>query len=271
MRQTPWVKAKRGGTGSSVPSDRIPPRPSSSGPTQHSSSGTGKKKQAGNDATAKGHGKSSEVLRIESIVKALHHSTAETTDPEGGCFCLARDHPLSPYVRICQSCGLIQCSLNLPYYACPFCSTALLSPDEKKALIADLEQQMADNLAREAEKRERAVEKAKKAAGDFPTLLDSIQQPQPQLPLQKDAGRDERPNLPPLAQETHKVMSLRGSHKVVISSSPAVSRPASRGPGEAKEQEKNKPRMVPKPNEEPKHATRAVDPSQPWENLLRQM
>ena len=142
-------------------------------------------------------------------------------------------------------------------------------------LIADLEQQIADNLVREKEERERAVEEAKKAAGAFPTLLDSIQQPQPQRPQQGSASQDGgRPGLPPLAQATHKVVSLRtkpGSHKVVVSSytpSPTVSRPASGSSDGAKG---NEPRRVPPPSKEPKHAARVVDPSRPWENLLGQM
>lgn len=276
MPQTPWLK---GGAGSSLLSDRISPRPV---PSQQSGAGPGKDRQSAASAGGSGPGKqvkSPEVLRLESLVKALNKSAGTTPDPKGGCFCLARDHPLSDHVSICQSCGLILCSINLPQFACPFCSSPLLSSEERKFLIADLEQQILDALAREAEVRERAVVEAKRAAGAFPTLSDTMkQQPRPRQQQQKNTSQDPRMNLPPLTKESHKVMSLRtkpGSNKVVISSytssssSPSASRPASaRGSDKEKEKEKDDVKRVPRPAHQPKHSIRKVDPSRPWENLL---
>ncbi|KAF8633205.1 hypothetical protein AX15_001473 [Amanita polypyramis BW_CC] len=269
MHQKAW--SKKGGPLGTFPSDRIPPRPSSS------KSGTASKEQQPNGGTTQGPSKppkSQEVTRVEKLLKALSNSSGETVDPKGGCFCLARDHPLSTYVRICTSCGLILCSLNLPQYACPFCGAALFSTKERRSLIADLEQQIIDIQKHEAEERARLAEEAKKAAGAFPTLLESVKQPQPQHPQGsiQIANQGRRFNLPSPSQDTHKVLSLRtkpGSSKVVISSytsSPAGSRPVSREPDGAEEAKKET--RVPHPAREPKHASRTVDPSHPWENLL---
>ena len=169
----------------------------------------------------------------------------------------ARDHPLSNYTPICRTCGLILCSMNLPQHACPFCSGALLSPEEKRSLVASLEKQIEDIQAREKEERQREAQQAKRAAGEFPTLLASMGTKQP----------SQVPGGP------HKVLSVksvaRGKSKVVVSSSsysstPVGSRPASRGPDQEEEQA---PR-VPHPGREPKYADRVVDPERPYENLL---
>ncbi|KAF8624193.1 hypothetical protein AX17_007182 [Amanita inopinata Kibby_2008] len=302
-RQTPSTTKKRG-TSSSFPSDRLPSRPASAhkntvrpsasqghlliqqNASDAGGTGKGKKKAAtGPGGDASGPPKSKQVRRLETLLKSMRHSTGQDKDPKGGCFCLARDHALSPYARICQSCGLVLCSLNLPQYACPFCSEPLLSLQAKEALIAELEQQITDVLKREAEERERAAEEARRAAGAFPTLSETMQPSHPQhrslAPPPSSSSNalpgSGRQNLPPLSQESHKVLSLRtkpGSNKVVISSyapTPAASRPASRGSSAIEErgegEEEDLP-CVPPPRKEPSYAKRKADPNRPWENLL---
>ncbi|TDL19370.1 hypothetical protein BD410DRAFT_680526, partial [Rickenella mellea] len=91
-------------------------------------------------------------------------------DPLGGCFCQARSHTLSLYTPICFYCGLILCKQNLPYHACPHCSTVLLSEAKSSALIDQLERNVTETLANEAAERDRVAEEARRAAGAFPTL-----------------------------------------------------------------------------------------------------
>jgi hypothetical protein len=159
--------------------------------------------------------------------------------------------------------------MNLPQYACPFCSGALLSPEEKRSLVASLEKQIEDIQAREENERQREAQQAKRAAGEFPTLLASMgaKQLQQQPSSQVLAGAS-----------THKVLSVKSmttattkgrASRVVVSSSsysstPVGSRPASRGPDQEEEQT---PR-VPHPGREPKYADRVVDPERPYGNLL---
>src|SRR6266550_1252547 len=175
----------------------------------------------------------------------------------------ARDHALSSYTPICRTCGFILCSMNLPQYACPFCSGALLSPQEKSSLVASLEKQIRDILDREEREREKEAQDAKKAAGEFPTLLNSMKGGQ---------------SFPGGKEAQHKVLSVKstttkgGASKIVVSSrsyssTPVSSRPASRGP-DANKEEPGEQMRVPRPGREPKHADRVVGPGRPWENLL---
>lgn len=158
--------------------------------------------------------------------------------------------------------------MNLPQHACPFCSGALLSPEEKRSLAAELEKEIEDIQAREEKERQREAEQAKRAAGEFPTLLDSMGPKQQQYQQQS--------SLPlPQVGAAHKVLSVKsattakGRSRVIVSSSsysstPVGSRPASRGPDKEEEQA---PR-VPHPGREPRHADGVVDPQRPYENLL---
>ena len=155
--------------------------------------------------------------------------------------------------------------MNLPQYACPFCSGTLLSPEEKRSLVVSLEKQIEDIQAREEKERQREAQQAKQAAGEFPTLLDSMGTKQQHQPSAQVPGGG-----------AHKVLSVKSmtatkgrASRVVVSSSsysstPVGSRPASRGPDQEEEQA---PR-VPHPGREPKYADRVVDPERPYENLL---
>ncbi|KAK2459254.1 hypothetical protein APHAL10511_008731 [Amanita phalloides] len=196
---------------------------------------TGSKTTTPSLPTTHGPPHNKEIVQIETQIKALHLSSGDTKDPKRGCFCLARDHPLSPHVPICQSCGLILCALNLPQYACPFCAVPILVQRERIALISGLEKRVEDIKERE--------DGAAKRTQDTHKVLS--------------------------------VRTKPGSKKsqVVISSyspSPAGSRPVSRGPDvEAEEESEKQVQRVPQPDREPKYAKRVVDPNRPWENLLQ--
>ncbi|KIJ67073.1 hypothetical protein HYDPIDRAFT_74062, partial [Hydnomerulius pinastri MD-312] len=83
---------------------------------------------------------------------------------------IAREHDLSTCVPLCQHCGLILCTLNLPYYACPHCSETLLDSFRRSTLRAQLEEELAKQLSKEEQERHRAIEEARNAAGAFPLL-----------------------------------------------------------------------------------------------------
>ena len=82
----------------------------------------------------------------------------------------ARIHALSEYTPICSSCGLVLCTLQPPYRPCPDCSSPLLTPPARAALVAQLEELRAHVLREEAEAREREAEELRLAVGAFPAL-----------------------------------------------------------------------------------------------------
>lgn len=141
-------------------------------PTQPQSQSKGKGQEQQNSIP-----KSQIVKDLEKILNGIK-ADKNAKDPEGGCFCQAREHKLSSYTPICFTCGLILCSLNLPYYTCPSCSTSLLSQpststqlsNPKDTLIAKFQSDIDAQLAKELADRERAIEQARRAVGDFPTL-----------------------------------------------------------------------------------------------------
>ncbi|KAF7355420.1 zf-C2HC5 domain-containing protein [Mycena sanguinolenta] len=197
MHKTAWTKQS-----SSVPSDRIRPSPPppSSNPGKNSK---GKGKTAVSEPP-----KSKAVRHLESLTSGLSASSVNPQkDPKGGCFCQAREHTLSTYSALCRNCGLALCEINLPQYSCPHCATSLFTSTQRDALIARLEEQIAETLTKEALLRERAAEEARRAAGAFPTLGNAAPRPPP----------------PPAAPQTRTVISLtskQGSKmkKVTVSS-----------------------------------------------------
>ncbi|KAG7443386.1 uncharacterized protein BT62DRAFT_921894 [Guyanagaster necrorhizus] len=138
---TPWTRK-----GSSLPSDRIKPKPNQS---------PGKRKPQ-RQPTPKSKA-------LQSLLHALQSTTTPTPDPKGGCFCQARVHPLSRYTSACPTCGLVLCSLNPPQHACPHCRAA---PPHPELLIARVQAE----IKREEEEHEREEEERIRAAGAFPTL-----------------------------------------------------------------------------------------------------
>ena len=86
---------------------------------------------------------------------------------------VARIHALSEYTPLCSSCGLVLCALQPPHRPCPHCSTPLLAPSARAALLAQLEELRAQVLKEEAEAREREAEELRLAEGSFPALSGS--------------------------------------------------------------------------------------------------
>ncbi|KAK0457312.1 uncharacterized protein EV420DRAFT_519587 [Desarmillaria tabescens] len=234
---TPWTR-----TSSSLPSDRIKPRN-----TQTQSKSSGKQKQ---EAPIP---KSKPLLALESLLRALQSTTTTTPaqDPKGGCFCQAREHPLSPYTPTCPTCGLVLCTLNLPQHACLSCRTAP-PPRNRDILIGRLQGEIVDLTRREEEARERAREEARVAAGAFPSL--------------SGGERRSTPPPPPPQQQQHKVLSLnRKTKKVTVSSYPNT--PASSRPDSPAPEEEDEPLRVPPPPGEVVYAKRNVDRGRPYANF----
>ncbi|KIK58121.1 hypothetical protein GYMLUDRAFT_45672 [Collybiopsis luxurians FD-317 M1] len=249
---TPWTQRH-----GSLPSDRIKP----SNPNTSQSTPKGKGKISNSE---QGLPKSREVRKLEGLLSALRGSQEPKKDPKGGCFCQAREHPLSPYTSICRTCGLILCTINQPNFACPHCLTSLIPGNLRESLISRLEIQLDEIIAKEVAERERAIEEAKRQAGAFPTLSGAT----PPLSMQK-------PSAP--QPQTHKVISLGSnskskskSKKVTISSyttTPVTSRPASRSETEDEEEERGVVRIPPPPAEVNFAHSGNVDPARPWANL----
>ncbi|KAK0238317.1 hypothetical protein EDD85DRAFT_788694 [Armillaria nabsnona] len=143
---TPWPSS------GSLSSDRIKPRHTAQPQKQ-------KQKQKPPQPQAQRGPKSKQLISLES----LQTTSTPVPDPKGGCFCQAKEHPLSPYTPACLTCGLVLCSLNLPQHACPHCHQA---PPNREVLIVRLQREI-DELAR---KEEEEREKARKALGAFPAL-----------------------------------------------------------------------------------------------------
>ncbi|KAF5372174.1 hypothetical protein D9758_004997 [Tetrapyrgos nigripes] len=262
MRQTPWTKK----AGSSFPSDRI--KPSYASPATENT-----KKRGAN--TSKEPPKSKEVRQLESLLTSLRVSAAPQKDPKGGCFCQAREDPLSPYSPICRTCGLILCSLNQPNFSCPHCSSSLLSEAQRSSIITRIETQISDVLAKEAAERERVIEEARREAGAFPALgpapsgKPSQSQYQPRSMSSKGSNRSTATPSP--QPETHKVLSLKGSGKkgkaIISSYTPVASRPASRSESEVENAEDEVTLRVPPPPNQVSFSRERPDPARPWTNL----
>jgi len=192
---------------------------------------SGKGNRKGKDAAPQ----SLRVRELEAILKRLRDGEGKGKDPEGGCFCLARSHTLSPYVPICTSCGLILCELNPPSSGCPFasCGAPLLSPTARSSLITRLESDIEDTIQQEIEEEESKREALKAQEGSFPLLANKpsgqqVQKPQPQ---------------------TYKVLSLNPKTKkaTIASYSPRSSTPATPSPSSSVEVLPQGPPRVPPP------------------------
>ncbi|KAH9847591.1 hypothetical protein C2E23DRAFT_871700 [Lenzites betulinus] len=218
--RTAWTKK-----GSSLPSDRLPPKAQSQAAPANTKS---KGKQKENAPP-----KSKEVRRLEKLRDDLRKASGHDKDPKGGCFCQARMHGLSSYTPICRACGLILCELNLPNYACPHCGDALLAPTARDSLVQTLEARIDETLAKEEEERQRAIQQARNAEGAFPTLSAAASRAGTPGP-----SADAQAAHP--VNQTHKVLSLDPkTRKVKVASytPPAVSRAASAEKKAAKEAE----------------------------------
>lgn len=82
----------------------------------------------------------------------------------------AQVHSLSGYVPNCLSCGLILCEVNLPFHLCPSCSKDLTDSRQTQLLISKLEVEIAAQIAKEIEEKDRVDEEARRNVESFPTL-----------------------------------------------------------------------------------------------------
>jgi len=190
------------------------------------------------------------------LADAVRASIGNCKDIKGGCFCQARAHLLSVYIPICRQCGLILCELNLPHFACPHCSSQILSSPVRASLLPRLEEQISACLAKEERDREQEREHARQAAGNFPALRG----PHNGAPVATFL-----PRLSPPLNQTHKVLSLNSKTKKVTVSSYAAS-PAPAHPHSHAEDIEEEPVRVPKPPSEAAFAAK-LDHSRPWTNL----
>ena len=182
----------------------------------------------------------------------------------------ARMHPLSPYTPICRACGLILCELNLPHAACPHCSSALLIPAARTALVESLDTQIADTLAKEEDERARAVQVARAAAGAFPTLSASASASAAASRASTPGSGSETQALAGHpANQTHKVLSLNPKTKrvKVESYTPPAAISLSRAASKEKPAEEPEYKRVPAPPGEVVVSRTQPDAQRPWANV----
>lgn len=266
---TAWAAQRSKGannTGTFI-SDRIhTSSPDSSSAGKAKASGQGNRSQSSKSQKAQ----SPAVQALQKLISNLSNSPDNSNkakpkddDPrEGlGCFCLAQVHKLSPYISICNSCGLILCEINQPYRPCPYktCGQPLLSPQGRATLIDSLNEKVARTLEEEAQSERKAIEEQRRAAGAFPEL-----NPQSHGPH----GQSNSPHAP--QGGTHKVLSLTKKGAVltkVRKSSPSTT------PKAAKADLPPVERIIriPAPSEQPSVQSFAKDKGEnedarPWEN-----
>lgn len=265
-------------------SDLIPSMVSPQKPKQ-SEGGKGKQKEVP---------KSEEVRRLEGLKNRLTTFQGSETDPKGGCFCqgmssiisssslgvtlalilvwfhVAREHTLSPFSPMCEQCGLILCDLNIPYYVCPHCSTPLHTPGARDTLIAKIEQELEGVLQKEAAERDRVVQEARKAEGQFPALPGTSSKTPSRSPSTQSL-KTQTTQPAPQQQSSYKVLSLNPkSKKVVVTTRvKATSVPASVPTSQSKESLVAEPRRVPRPPPEVDFSPKSPDQSRPWAPLMR--
>lgn len=255
IQATPWISQRSKGN---FISDRIQtPSPDSSS----------KAKGSGNQRSHSSKPQSPAVQALKILISNLSNphggaaskysgSNSNSSGRDEGCFCLAQVHKLSPYVSICQSCGLILCELNQPYRPCPYkaCGQPLLSPQGRAALIDSLNEKVTRTLEEEVELERKQIQEEKRAAGAFPELRPHGQS---QAPGGKSGGAGGASSGP-----THKVLSLTQKGAVLttvrkISPSPS--------PKPAKVELPPVERRVPAPPDKPSYQVLSKD-ARAWEN-----
>ncbi|CAE6516174.1 unnamed protein product [Rhizoctonia solani] len=173
---TAWAAGKKQG-GGSLTSDLLTPRRQSPAPTPS------QPKRPKAQVSPAGFPKSPEVKKLERLIDEVSTGVVDSrVANRSGCFCLARTHALSRYVPICVHCGIILCSLHNPALSCPSCSSPLLPPAARNALLLQLQEELALQLQREDERLAEEMRIAKdrelhkSGGGNFPTLTG---QPEP--------------------------------------------------------------------------------------------
>jgi hypothetical protein len=159
----------------------------------------------------------------------------------------------------------------MPYFACPHCSSQILTPSLRTSLLARLEARISERLAKEERDREKAIEDARKAAGAFPTLAAGTALSSEGSGPVIEGTLAPRPINQKSQNQTHKVLSLNSkTKKVTLASynkSPAPSRPPSRPLSRAEDVEPE-PVRVPKPPAEVAFVGK-LDGTRPWADLKR--
>ncbi|CAE6471951.1 hypothetical protein ACGC1H_003824 [Rhizoctonia solani] len=210
---TAWAGKKQGG--GSLTSDLLTPRRQSPAPAQS------QPKRPKGQASPAGFPKSAEVKKLERLIDEVSTGVVDSrVANRPGCFCLARTHALSRHVPICVHCGIVLCSLHNPALPCPSCSSPLLPPAARNALLLQLQEELAVQLQREDEKLAeemrmvKEIELHRSGGGSFPTLTG---QPEPK----------------PAQNAPRKVLSIGSSGKrptlstFIVVPSPATSNPNS--------------------------------------------
>lgn len=170
---TAWSTGKGRRDGGALTSELLTPRRQSPAPNQ-----TQPKRPKGQATSTNAELlKSHEVRRLEKLIDEVSTGIVDSrAASRPGCFCMARTHPLSRYIPLCVHCGIVLCSLHNPALPCPSCSSPLLPPATRNTLLAQLQDELAAQLAKEAEKRADEMrqaaefELAKSGGGHFPTL-----------------------------------------------------------------------------------------------------
>ncbi|AMD19353.1 HBR452Cp [Eremothecium sinecaudum] len=102
---------------------------------------------------------------IDEVLKTLEVQASHNTNPAAYlCNCQARIHPLFEMAPNCLSCGKIICfKEGLHLDSCTFCGTELLSPEERKELVALLQSERENLLP----KRQESSQGTKKKSNVF--------------------------------------------------------------------------------------------------------
>ncbi|CAE6468921.1 unnamed protein product [Rhizoctonia solani] len=207
---TAWASKKQGG--GSLTSELLTPRRQSPAPTQS------QPKRPKGQALSAGLPKSAEVKKLERLIDEVSTGVVDSrAASRPGCFCLARTHELSRYVPICVHCGIILCVLHNPALPCPSCSSPLLPPATRNALLLQLQEELALQLQREDEKLAEEMRVAKdielhnSGGGNFPTLTG-------------------KPETKPAQNLPRKVISIGLGKKATVSTFISVPSPAASTP-----------------------------------------
>ncbi|KAG8714588.1 hypothetical protein FRC09_017460 [Ceratobasidium sp. 395] len=202
---TPWARRAGGLT-----SDMLTPRRTSPAPPKNQPKNT----KIQTSANSLEQLKSREVKRLEKLIDEVSTGVVDSRVASK-----PGTHGLSSYTPLCNFCGIILCSLHNPALPCPSCSSPLLPPATRNAVLAQLEQELVTHLSLEAEKRAEELRLAREfelhqsGGGHFPTLNG---QPDPRA-IQ--------------AQGPRKVLSLNSStKKATLSTFIAVPSPPSSNP-----------------------------------------
>jgi hypothetical protein len=204
--------------------------------------------------------RSKQVRELDALIESLQTGVLNKQAGTGGCFCLARTHGLSPHCPLCLHCGFIVCELQHPVSPCPSCHSPLLSPNATSLLIAKLESEKANVLAKEAAQREaerlrrQEIEATASGGGAFPVL-----------PGTRISATT------PSSSTGGKVLSLNSkTRKVTVTPliSPARTPPPKTRPDEVESEQSAAKIAVSPPSDQIDHfPSNALDPNRKWKDL----